>query len=213
MLKTLLINLRKEIGDGYPSAININYNRMWGLLAGIFLLLQLGIGTLLLLKAPGLEGACRYVRFNLVFFFLCLYWHIAKVLYFKLYLNSTKVWLMVLIIFILHMSIVFISYLLPWGATALTNLFSAIPIMGEDLVSRLWSGFSVDNPTLNKLYFYIQNNRVIIVIFFTIMLPLFNFLINKYFNKLIVLLINLFFFIYKNFVCLYFFFQNTYSIV
>src|ERR1043165_3373690 len=62
------------------------------------------------------------------------------------------------IIFLLMMATAFMGYVLPWGqmsfwgATVITNLFSAIPVIGDSIVTLLWGGFSVDNPTLNRLF-------------------------------------------------------------
>jgi quinol-cytochrome oxidoreductase complex cytochrome b subunit len=67
-------------------------------------------------------------------------------------------WILGVIIFLLMMATAFMGYVLPWGqmsfwgATVITNLFSAVPLIGDDIVTLLWGGFSVDNPTLNRMF-------------------------------------------------------------
>lgn len=168
--------IRKELGDGYPTTININYNWMWGSLAGIFLTIQLITGVLLTMHySPDINFAfssiehimkdvnagwlVRYMHTNgASFYFLSIYLHIGRNIYHKLYLNNKYVWYSGLIIFVLSMAIAFIGYVLPWGqmsfwgATVITNLFTAIPIIGQDLTYWLWSGYSIDNATLKKFF-------------------------------------------------------------
>lgn len=90
-------------------------------------------------------------------FFICLYIHIGRGLYynsFKLY----KVWITGILLLLITIGTAFIGYVLPWGqisywgATVITNLVSAIPYLGEDIVKWLWGGFSVNNATLNRFY-------------------------------------------------------------
>lgn len=195
MLKLLLELLRREVGDGYPVSVNLNYNWLWGSVSGLFLAVQLISGILLamhytanvniafisvehLMRDVNYGWLLRYIHANgASFFFIGLYLHIAKNLYFGLYLNNYKAWFSGIIIFILSMATAFIGYVLPWGqmsfwgATVITNLFSAFPIVGKDLVYWLWSGFSVDNPTLNKFFSLHYLLPLVIVVF--VMLHLF----------------------------------------
>lgn len=90
-------------------------------------------------------------------FFLCLYLHIARGIYYGSYLYI-ETWNLGVVILILTMATAFIGYLLPWGqmrfwgATVITNLFSAIPYIGKSLVEWLWGGFGVANPTLTRFF-------------------------------------------------------------
>ena len=185
----LLQFLRREVGDGYPVSVNLNYNWMWGSVSGLFLTVQLVSGILLamhytanvdmaffsvehIMRDVNYGWILRYIHANgASFFFIALYSHIAKNLYFKLYLNNYKAWFTWIIIFILSMATAFIGYVLPWGqmsfwgATVITNLFSAVPVIGTDLVYWLWSGFSVDNPTLNKFFSLHYLLPIIIAVF------------------------------------------------
>lgn len=91
------------------------------------------------------------------FFFLCIYLHIARGLYYSSY-NLIHVWLIGCTILLLTIATAFLGYVLPWGqisfwgATVITNLFSAIPLIGEDIVYWLWGGFAVDNASLTRFF-------------------------------------------------------------
>jgi quinol-cytochrome oxidoreductase complex cytochrome b subunit len=92
-------------------------------------------------------------------FFLAVYIHILRGLYYGSYKEPREVlWILGVIIFLLMMATAFMGYVLPWGqmsfwaATVITNLFSAIPLVGESITTWLWGGFAVDNPTLNRFY-------------------------------------------------------------
>jgi len=91
------------------------------------------------------------------FFFICLYLHIGRGLYFGSY-NFVEVWLIGVTILLLVIATAFLGYVLPWGqisfwgATVITNLFSAIPFLGSDIVYWLWGGFAVDNATLTRFF-------------------------------------------------------------
>jgi quinol-cytochrome oxidoreductase complex cytochrome b subunit len=102
----------------------------------------------------------RYIHMNgASFFFIVVYIHIFRGLYYGSYKSPREVlWALGVIILLLMMATAFLGYTLPWGqmsfwgATVITNLFSAIPIVGQDIVVWLWGGFSVDNPTLNRFF-------------------------------------------------------------
>lgn len=91
------------------------------------------------------------------FFFLCLYCHIGRGLYYGRYMYKGT-WVTGVVLLILVMASAFLGYVLPWGqmrfwgATVITNLFSALPVVGGDLVTWLWGGFSVNNATLTRFY-------------------------------------------------------------
>jgi ubiquinol-cytochrome c reductase cytochrome b subunit len=93
------------------------------------------------------------------FFFIAVYIHIFRGLYYGSYKEPREVlWILGMIIFLLMMAAGFMGYVLPWGqmsfwgATVITNLFSAIPLVGSTIVTWLWGGFSVDDPTLNRFF-------------------------------------------------------------
>jgi ubiquinol-cytochrome c reductase cytochrome b subunit len=91
------------------------------------------------------------------FFFICLYLHIGRGLYYRSYYYK-EVWTVGVLILFAVMAAAFLGYVLPWGqisfwgATVITNLFSAIPGIGEDLVKWIWGGFAVGNPTLTRFF-------------------------------------------------------------
>jgi len=92
-------------------------------------------------------------------FFIIVYTHMFRGLYYGSYMYPRQaLWVSGVIIFLIMMATGFLGYVLPWGqmsfwgATVITNLFSAIPIVGTEIVFWLWGGFSVDNPTLNKFF-------------------------------------------------------------
>ena len=102
----------------------------------------------------------RYTHANVAsFFFIFVYGHIGRNMYYGSYKSPRLlVWSIGVIILILMMAIAFLGYVLPygqmslWGATVITNLLSAIPVFGQDLVELIWGGFSVSNATLNRFF-------------------------------------------------------------
>ena len=102
----------------------------------------------------------RYAHANgASMFFIVVYIHIFRGLYYGSYKAPRELlWMLGVVIMLLMMATAFMGYVLPWGqmsfwgATVITNLFSAIPFVGEAIVTWLWGGFSVDNPTLNRFY-------------------------------------------------------------
>nr|ACR03122.1 cytochrome b [Sphaerodactylus vincenti] len=90
-------------------------------------------------------------------FFICLYLHIGRGLYYGSYLY-TETWNTGVVLFFLVMATAFVGYVLPWGqmsfwgATVITNLLSAIPYIGTNLVQWVWGGFSIDNATLTRFF-------------------------------------------------------------
>ena len=92
-------------------------------------------------------------------FFICVYIHIGRGLYYGSYAEPRQLlWLIGIIIFILMMGTAFLGYVLVWGqmsfwaATVITNFFTAFPIVGDKIVTLLWGGFAVDNATLNRFF-------------------------------------------------------------
>ncbi|MAU27838.1 MAG: cytochrome b [Pelagibacterales bacterium] len=161
----------------YPTPKNLNYWWNFGSLAGIFLLIQIITGIVLAMHyTPSVEGAfasiehimrdvnygwlIRYIHMNgASFFFIVVYIHIFRGLYYGSYKSPREVlWWLGLTILLLMMATAFMGYVLPWGqmsfwgATVITNLFSAVPIVGTALVEWLWGGFAVDNALLNRFF-------------------------------------------------------------
>ena len=102
----------------------------------------------------------RYIHMNgASFFFIVTYIHIFRGLYYGSYKAPRELlWILGVLILLLMMATAFMGYVLPWGqmsfwgATVITNLFSAIPLIGEQFVTWLWGGFSVDNALLNRFF-------------------------------------------------------------
>ena len=102
----------------------------------------------------------RYLHANgASMFFIAVYIHIFRGLYYGSYKAPREIlWILGVIIFLLMMATAFMGYVLPWGqmsfwgATVITNLFSAIPLVGETIVEFLWGGYAVGNPTLNRFF-------------------------------------------------------------
>jgi len=105
-----------------------------------------------------LVGLCESLMLmGLDFFFFCLYFHIGRGIYYGSF-KYTHVWIVGVTILLLVIATAFLGYVLPWGqisfwgATVITNLFSAIPYLGGDIVYWLWGGFAVDNATLTRFF-------------------------------------------------------------
>jgi ubiquinol-cytochrome c reductase cytochrome b subunit len=175
-LEILFAVINNHIID-YPTPINLNYFYGFGSLAGIMLVIQILTGIFLAMHyTPHIDLAfnsvehimrdvnngwlIRYTHANgASFFFIVVYVHIFRGLYYGSYITPREaVWCSGVVIFILMMATAFMGYVLPWGqmsfwgATVITNLFSAVPLVGKDIVDWLWGGFAVDNPTLNRFF-------------------------------------------------------------
>jgi ubiquinol-cytochrome c reductase cytochrome b subunit len=167
----------KEHLIDYPTPINLHYFWSFGSLAGIFLVIQILTGIFLAMHYTphilyaflSVEHIMRDVNFGWLlrylhangasFFFIVVYLHIARGLYYTSFVFPySNLWRIGIIIFILMMATAFMGYVLPWGqmsfwgATVITNLFTAIPFVGESIAIWLWGGFSVDNATLNRFF-------------------------------------------------------------
>nr|QJC14062.1 cytochrome b [Argya affinis] len=170
--------LLKIINDSLidlPTPSNISTWWNFGSLLGICLITQIITGLLLAmhytadtsLAFQSVAHVCRNVQFGWLirnlhangasFFFICIYFHIGRGLYYGSYLNK-ETWNVGVVLLLALMATAFVGYVLPWGqmsfwgATVITNLFSAIPYIGQTLVEWLWGGFSVDNPTLTRFF-------------------------------------------------------------
>ena len=160
-----------------PTPKNLNYWWNFGSLAGIVLVIMIATGIFLAMHyTPHVSMAfasverimrdvnygwlIRYIHMNgASFFFICVYIHLFRGLYYGSYKSPREIlWIIGVLIILTMMATAFMGYVLPWGqmsfwgATVITNLFSAIPLIGESIVSWLWGGFAVDNPTLNRFF-------------------------------------------------------------
>nr|AEL17396.1 cytochrome b [Paradoxornis atrosuperciliaris] len=158
-----------------PTPSNISSWWNFGSLLGMCLITQIITGLLLAmhytadtsLAFSSVAHMCRDVQFGWLirnlhangasFFFICIYFHIGRGFYYGSYLNK-ETWNIGVLLLLTLMATAFVGYVLPWGqmsfwgATVITNLFSAIPYIGQTLVEWAWGGFSVDNPTLTRFF-------------------------------------------------------------
>uniref|UniRef100_A0AA49QBG4 Cytochrome b n=1 Tax=Microdous chalmersi TaxID=2065825 RepID=A0AA49QBG4_9GOBI len=156
-----------------PSNISVWWN--FGSLLGLCLIIQIITGLFLAMHYTAdiatafssVAHICRDVNFGWLirnmhangasFFFICIYLHIGRGLYYGSYLYK-ETWNIGVILLLLVMMTAFVGYVLPWGqmsfwgATVITNLLSAVPYMGNSLVQWIWGGFSVDNATLTRFF-------------------------------------------------------------
>nr|QAU53620.1 cytochrome b [Ammodytes personatus] len=156
-----------------PSNISVWWN--FGSLLGLCLIAQILTGLFLAMHYTSdintafssVAHICRDVNYGWLirnlhangasFFFICLYMHIGRGLYYGSYLNK-ETWTVGVVLFLLVMMTAFVGYVLPWGqmsfwgATVITNLLSAVPYVGGTLVQWIWGGFSVDNATLTRFF-------------------------------------------------------------
>jgi ubiquinol-cytochrome c reductase cytochrome b/c1 subunit len=172
-----IISFTKVHALDFPTPKNLNYWWTFGGILTIMLMVQLVTGIVLAMHyTPHADMAfdsvehimrdvnygwlMRYLHANgASMFFLAVYIHIFRGLYYGSYKAPREVlWIIGVLIFITMMATGFMGYVLPWGqmsywaAVVITNLFSAIPIIGETIVTWLWGGFSVDNPTLQRFF-------------------------------------------------------------
>nr|YP_009441654.1 cytochrome b [Monotoma quadricollis]AOY39173.1 cytochrome b [Monotoma quadricollis] len=158
-----------------PTPSNISYMWNFGSLLGLCLGIQIITGIFLAMHyCPNIELAfnsvahiCRDVNYGWLirtlhangasFFFICLYIHIGRGIYYNSFM-MIHTWMIGVTIFFLVMGTAFLGYVLPWGqmsfwgATVITNLVSAIPYLGYEIVLWIWGGFAVDNATLTRFF-------------------------------------------------------------
>ena len=158
-----------------PAPINISIWWNYGSLLGLCLVIQTATGLFLAIHYTSRVDTAfasvvhiiREVNYGWLIrtahangasiFFLFIYLHIGRGVYYGSY-SITETWNIGVIIFLVTIATAFIGYVLPWGqirfwgATVITNLFSAIPYVGTILVEWIWGGFAVDNPTLNRFF-------------------------------------------------------------
>lgn len=163
------------IDSPQPSSLNYWWNL--GSLLGLCLVIQIASGVFLamhyssnlslafdsvehIMRDVNAGWLIRYIHANgASFFFICMYLHIGKALYYGSYKQPrVMTWVIGVIIFVLTMAIAFLGYCLVygqmshWAATVITNLLSAIPFIGNDIVPFIWGGFSVSNPTIQRFF-------------------------------------------------------------
>nr|ASL24547.1 cytochrome b [Semanotus bifasciatus] len=158
-----------------PTPSNITTMWNFGSLLGLCLMIQIITGLFLAmhycanveLAFNSVAHICRDVNYGWLirtlhangasFFFICLYIHIGRGIYYKSH-NLKETWMIGVTIFFLVMGTAFLGYVLPWGqmsfwgATVITNLLSAIPYLGTTIVQWVWGGFAVDNATLTRFF-------------------------------------------------------------
>ncbi len=172
-----VVSFLKHSAVDYPTPRNLNYWWNFGSLAGFFLLVQIITGIILsmhytahvdhafdsiehIMRNVNHGWLIRYIHMNgASFFFIVVYIHIFRGLYYGSYKAPRELlWWLGILILLLMMATAFMGYVLPWGqmsfwgATVITNLFSAIPLIGDTITQWLWGGYSVDNPTLSRFY-------------------------------------------------------------
>jgi ubiquinol-cytochrome c reductase cytochrome b/c1 subunit len=161
----------------FPTPKNFNYFWNFGALATVTLLIMIATGVFLAMNYTpdasmafsSVERIMRDVNFGWLLryahangasmFFLVVYVHIFRGLYYGSYKTPRELlWMLGVVILLLMMATAFMGYVLPWGqmsfwgATVITNLFSAIPLVGNGIVTWLWGGFAVGNPTLHRFF-------------------------------------------------------------
>lgn len=161
----------------YPTPRNLNYFWTFGAILSFMLVAQIITGIVLAMHyTPHVDYAfgsvekimrdvnwgwlMRYSHANgASMFFIAVYIHMFRGLYYGSYKAPREVlWILGVVIFLIMMATAFMGYVLPWGqmsfwgATVITNLFSAIPLAGDAITTWLWGGYSVDNPTLNRFF-------------------------------------------------------------
>lgn len=177
LIKKPLFNIVNNHLIDYPTPINIHYAWNFGFLSAMCLIIQIVTGIFLAMHYTphvdlafiSVEHIMRDVNFGWLLrymhangasmFFIVVYIHIFRGLYYGSYAAPRQfVWVIGVVILLLMIITAFIGYVLPWGqmslwgATVITNLVSAVPLVGDSIVAWLWGGFSVDNATLNRFF-------------------------------------------------------------
>nr|ABW97035.1 cytochrome b [Chelon auratus] len=170
-----LLKIANDALVDLPAPANISAWWNFGSLLGLCLIAQIVTGLFLAMHyTPDTASAfssvahiCRDVNYGWLirnmhangasFFFICIYLHIGRGLYYGSYLYK-ETWNIGVVLLLLVMMTAFVGYVLPWGqmsfwgATVITNLLSAVPYIGDSLVQWIWGGFSVDNATLTRFF-------------------------------------------------------------
>nr|AEX93088.1 cytochrome b [Aphanius isfahanensis] len=170
-----LLKIANDALVDLPAPVNISVWWNFGSLLGLCLIAQILTGLFLAMHYTSdismafssVAHICRDVNYGWLirnmhangasFFFICIYLHIGRGLYYGSYLYK-ETWNVGVILLLLVMMTAFVGYVLPWGqmsfwgATVITNLLSAVPYVGDILVQWIWGGFSVDNATLTRFF-------------------------------------------------------------
>nr|WNH22530.1 cytochrome b [Serranus tortugarum] len=170
-----LLKIANDALVDLPAPSNISAWWNFGSLLGLCLISQILTGLFLAMHYTAdistafssVAHICRDVNYGWLirnlhangasFFFICIYFHIGRGLYYGSYLNK-ETWNIGVVLLLLVMMTAFVGYVLPWGqmsfwgATVITNLLSAVPYVGNTLVQWIWGGFSVDNATLTRFF-------------------------------------------------------------
>jgi ubiquinol-cytochrome c reductase cytochrome b/c1 subunit len=172
-----IVRFAHDTAVSYPTPRNLNYFWTFGAILMFMLVAQIITGVILamhytphatlafnsvehIMRDVNYGWLMRYLHANgASMFFVAVYIHIFRGLYYGSYKAPREIlWILGVVIFLLMMATAFMGYVLPWGqmsfwgATVITNLFSAFPVVGETIVTFLWGGYSVDNPTLNRFF-------------------------------------------------------------
>jgi ubiquinol-cytochrome c reductase cytochrome b subunit len=161
----------------FPTPRNLNYWWTFGGILAVMLVIQIVTGVVLVMHyTPHVDMAfqsvghimrdvnygwlMRYMHANgASMFFIAVYIHMFRGMYYGSYKAPREIlWMIGVVIYLIMMATAFMGYVLPWGqmsfwgAKVITNLFSAIPFVGDAITTWLWGGFAVDNPTLNRFF-------------------------------------------------------------
>ena len=161
----------------FPTPRNFNYFWNFGAIATVMLVLMIATGIVLatnytphttmafdsverIMRDVPSGWLIRYLHMTgASFFFIAVYIHIFRGMYYGSYKSPRELlWILGVVILLLMMATAFMGYVLPWGqmsfwgATVITSLFTAIPVVGDSITTWLWGGFAIDNPTLNRFY-------------------------------------------------------------
>ena len=172
-----VFTMMKDSAVDYPTPKNLNYWWNFGSLALFVLVIMIMTGLVLAMQYPphtsmafdSVERIMRDVNYGWLLrylhmnggsmFFIIVYIHLLRGLYYGSYKAPREIlWMIGVFIILAMMATAFMGYVLPWGqmsfwgATVITNMFTAVPLVGEMIVNWLWGGFSVDNPTLNRFF-------------------------------------------------------------
>nr|AOY39796.1 cytochrome b [Hylastes ater] len=170
-----LIKIINQSLINLPTPTNISTMWNFGSLLGMCLIIQILTGTFLAmhycsnieLAFNSISHICRNVNYGWLIrsfhangaslFFMCMYMHIGRGIYYKSFM-LIETWMIGVTILFMVMATAFLGYVLPWGqmsfwgATVITNMLSAIPYLGKMIVQWIWGGFAVDNATLNRFF-------------------------------------------------------------
>ena len=158
-----VIRLAYDSVVAFPTPKNLNYWWTFGGILALCLGIQIATGIVLAMHyVPHVDYGwlIRYIHANgASMFFVAVYIHILRNLYYGSYKAPREVlWILGCVIYLLMMATAFMGYVLPWGqmsfhgAVVITNLFGAIPVVGDAITTWLWGGFAVDDPTLNRFF-------------------------------------------------------------